>query len=258
MEKRAFITGGTGGIGKALAHHYSKTHKIGVCGGSLEANEEFIAEHPTYEFFDWDVTKRSEGIDVLKSFCKDTNSLDKLIVCAGINDGKPHATDEVDFDRAEKIVSINIQGVLNSIEAAFPYLKKDSQIVVVSSAAALSGFPSAPAYVASKSAIMSLCESLSIRFLKRGIAVTCLMPGYIDTPLARATHPNLEKMPFVLTIDEALPYMTNAIDKRKARLIFPFGIKFIGLIFQLMPRWLFSKIYARIEDSSLTQTRGEA
>jgi len=256
MKNRVFITGGTSGLGLALAKHYKKTSYIGICGGKKASNRELLEKNPEFSFYEWDVTDRSLGPKILGDFCHGT-SLNKLIICAGINDGKPHESDDIDFDRAEKIISVNVQGVLNSIEASFPYLKKDSQIVVISSAAALSGFPSAPAYVASKSAIMSLCESLSIRYKKRGISVTCLMPGYIDTPLARSTHPNLEKMPFVLTLEKALPYMIKAIEQKKARLIFPFGVKFVGLIFQLMPRWLFAKIYSKIEASSLTKTRGE-
>jgi short-subunit dehydrogenase len=244
-----FITGGTSGIGLSFAKHYVRQGlRVGVCGGKLSDQQKLLKENPQLNFYEWDVTNHQEGGQVLKSFCGD-QQLSKLIMCAGINDGAPYADLALDFDRSRSIINVNVIGILNSIEAAYPFLKSGSHIIALSSAAALGGFPSAPVYSASKAAIMTLCESLSIRFKPLSIYVTCLMPGYIDTPLARSTHPELEKMPFLLTPQPALSHMLTAIDQKKRRLIFPWQIKLIGLTFQMMPRCLFAWLYTRIENS---------
>jgi short-subunit dehydrogenase len=249
--KKIFITGGTSGIGQSFAKYYSANgFKVGVCGGPREHCEDFLNQHPDIEFFELDVTSRTDCVRVIKDFVGQ-DKLHKLILCAGLNDGKPHRGVEIDFDRSEKIISVNVQGVLNSIEGAYEQLTSGSQIVVMSSAAGLSGFPSAPAYVASKSALMTLCESLNIRFKAIGVSVTCIMPGYIDTPLARSTHPKLEKMPFMLTLEQALPMMIKAIEKKRSRYVFPWQIWLLGIIFQLMPRFLFERIYSKVENSSI-------
>ena len=239
-----FITGGTGGIGKALTDLYLNAgHHVGVCGGSRDAFEQLFPDCPArLQFFDLDVTDRAATRAHISEFCG--GKLDLLIAAAGINDGAPVAGRSLDFERAEKIFQVNLVGVLHSIEAALENMLPHQQgrIAVLSSAAALSGFPQTPAYCASKTALVTLCESLALRYHDQGVSVTCLLPGYIDTPLARATHPNLDKMPFLVSSENAALTIQKAIEKQKLRVIFPWQVRWIGLLLQLMPRSLFKML----------------
>ena len=75
------------------------------------------------------------------------------------------------------------------------------------------GLPGAGAYCASKSAVIKLCESLSIDLGPQGFDVTAICPGYIDTPLTRQ---NKHPMPFLMDATEAALRIKQAIARKLA------------------------------------------
>ncbi|HCG77833.1 MAG: SDR family NAD(P)-dependent oxidoreductase [Thalassolituus maritimus] len=236
-----FITGGTGGIGAALARYYLKYgHRVGVCGGD---HDDFIRAFPDQpelvEFYLLDVTSRESCIQVIGEFAQ--GSLDILIAAAGVNDGSPVQGRPLDFDRSNLILDVNLRGALNSVEGALPMMQAQGfgSIAILSSAAGLNGFGQTPAYCASKAAVNMLCESLSLRYADQNISVSAIMPGYIDTPLARATHPDLEKMPFLMDSERAARKIARAIKRRKMRYVFPWQIRMVSRALQVMPRPFF-------------------
>ena len=115
-----------------------------------------------------------------------------------------------------------MRGALNSVEGALPMMQAQGfgSIAILSSAAGLNGFGQTPAYCASKAAVNMLCESLSLRYADQNISVSAIMPGYIDTPLARATHPDLEKMPFLMDSERAPEKLPGQLSAENA-LCFP-------------------------------------
>jgi len=247
-----FITGGTGGIGKGLVEHYLKLgHRVGICGGSQEDFQNSY-NSVNYEisklfFYDLDVTDRDKVNKVFTEFSKDLN-LDLLICCAGINNNKPHSSLEIDFEREHLILNINLQGTFNCFTEAIKIMKKfnSGHIVGISSAAGLIGLPGAPAYCASKSAIITLCQSLYVRLKPLNIFVTAVAPGYIDTPLARASVPGIENKKSTLTIKQATEEIVRAIDNKKLLHIFPFQLKLTSIIIKLIPLKLFYFVVAKI------------
>ena len=245
-----FITGGTGGIGKALVDAYvAAGHRVGICGGEqADFQRQFPAPPASLHFYCLDVTDRAATRACLSEFS--SGKLDLLIACAGINDGAPVAGRPLDFARAERIFQINLVGALHSIEAALDNMlpNRQGRIAVLSSAAALSGYPQTPAYCAAKSALVTLCESLSLRYADRGISVTCLLPGYIDTPLARATHPELERMPFVISSEKAAQKIMRAIEQGRMRFTFPWQIAVISTLVRWLPRRLFRALFKWSEE----------
>jgi len=240
-----FITGGTGGIGAALARHYlAHGHRVGVCGGSEEDFLRAFPEKPeSLEFYTLDVTSREECKSVIKTFAE--GQLDVLIAAAGVNDGSPVKGRPLDFDRSNLILDVNLRGVLNSIEGALPHMQKNQSgaVALLSSAAGLNGYGQTPAYCSSKAAVNMLCESLSLRYADQNISFSAIMPGYIDTPLARATHPDLDKMPFLMKSDKAAELIVRAIEKKKMHYIFPWQISLISRILRSMPRPLFRTLF---------------
>lgn len=240
-----FITGGTGGIGAAVAVCYlEQGHRVGVCGGSEDDFQRAFPVKPEHlEFFELDVTDRQACIDTIQTFSD--GSLGVLVAGAGVNDGAPVKGKPLDFERANLIFNVNLIGALNTIEAALPVMQTQGHgsIAVISSAAALNGFGQTPAYCASKAAVTTMCESLSLRYADQNISVSSIMPGYIDTPLARATHPDLEEMPFVIEADKAANMIVTAIAKKKMRYIFPWQIHLMSNVFSAMPRPLFKMLF---------------
>ena len=244
--KKIFITGGTGGIGRSIAREYLRRgHLVGVCGGTADNfNNSFKDDSVKPVFYQLDVRNTEQCKTVISEFSE--GNLDLLIACAGINDGKPVSVDDpIDFDRARLIIDINIIGIINSFEAALLNKGENLHLVAISSASAFSGFPEAPFYTTSKAAIMTLCEALYLRLKPLGVLVSVMAPGYIDTPLARATQPNLEHLPFITT-DKASDIIINAIDRRKVRVVFPLTTRVVMTGLGLLPRFLFRAIYINL------------
>jgi short-subunit dehydrogenase len=91
--------------------------------------------------------------------------------------------------------------------------------------------------------VTTMCESMSLRYADQNISVSAIMPGYIDTPLARATHPDLEKIPFLIEADKAANMIVAAIEKKKMRYIFPWQVHLMSSVFSAMPRPLFRLLF---------------
>jgi short-subunit dehydrogenase len=73
--------------------------------------------------------------------------------------------------------------------------------------------------------------------------VTTLLPGFIDTPLARGTQENLDQQPFVLSPNEAATLCKKAIAKKTTRYIFPFQMRIIATLFSFIPKTIYVRLY---------------
>ncbi len=242
-----FITGGTSGIGLELTHLYlDEGHRIGICGGPKEMYEKAFPEPiANLHFYELDVTDRSATKHVISQFAE--GSLDLVIASAGINYGKPDIDNLIDHEIEQKIFAVNLNGVLHTFEAALQIMlpNKSGHLVAMASGSGFAGFPQAPAYCASKAAVITYCESLATRLYPEGIRITTVAPGYVDTPLPRATNPDFEKFPWVLSAKEAAKRIKRAIEKKKELFIFPFPIYISTYIMHRMPRWIFRSLFRR-------------
>jgi len=133
---------------------------------------------------------------------------------------------------------VNLLGTLHSIEAALEQMlpHRQGRIALLSSAAGLVGYAQTPAYCSAKAALITLGESLALRYRDQGISVTCLVPGYIDTPLARATHPELDRMPFLISAEKAARIIVRSIERGVVRKVFPWQVYLVSLFLQALPR----------------------
>ena len=108
---------------------------------------------------------------------------DILIPCAGIC--RASTVDDLKIAELEEIVRINFLGMVYLIEAVLPSMleRGSGHIAGISSMAGLRGIPFEPAYSASKAAVAAYLESLRSELRQRGITVTTVFPGYVQTPL---------------------------------------------------------------------------
>jgi short-subunit dehydrogenase len=233
---KVFITGGTTGIGFGLCELYLKEgHEVGICGRSLsKLPDGFREQYPNLKCYQFDVLDKESFKNAVNDFSN--GNLDLIIANAGISGVKDKGS--VDFEKAGDILNTNIFGVLNAFEVGLENFlpKNKGHIVVVASVAGLVGLPWAPAYSASKAAVLKLGESFAISLKKHGICVTTIAPGFIDTPL---TSRNKYKMPFLLTLEEGAKRIKNAIDKKEILFIFPWQMKILMYFLDRMPRWLY-------------------
>lgn len=244
-----FITGGTTGIGFALAILYLEDgHRVGICGRDLSKIPD---SYPNLFCYKVDVTNREELHHAVREFAK--GELDMIIANAGRSVGPKTQIPNVNI--ASQVIDINVKGVLNTFDIGLELMmaKKKGHLVATASVAGFVGLPGAAAYSASKAAVLKICESYAIDFKPLGIAVTAIAPGFIDTPL---TQQNPHSMPFMMSAEKAARLIKRAIEKKKVLYIFPLPMKIIIVFLDKMPRCLYRFIMG-IKLFNYSQKNGE-
>lgn len=233
---KVFITGGTTGIGFGLCELYLKEgHEVGICGRSLsKLPQGFQEKYSKLKCYEVDVLDKDSFKKAVADFSQ--GNLDLIIANAGVSGRKDSAL--VDFGKAREILNTNIMGVLNTFEVGLAEFlpRGKGHIVVIASVAGLVGLPWAPAYSASKAAVLKMGESFAISLKNKGIDVTTIAPGFIDTPLTRK---NKYKMPFLLSLEDGAQKIKRAIDKKMVLYVFPWQMKILMYVLDRMPRCLY-------------------
>ncbi len=233
---KIFITGGTTGIGWAVAKEYlDNGHEVAVCGRSLDKlPQNWKATFSKLSAYEVDVTDRETLHKAVNDFAK--GELDMMIANAGRSVGSKSKVPQ--FSVARNIIEVNVIGVLNTFEVALEIMmpKKKGHLVAVASVAGMVGLPGAAAYSASKAAVLKLCESYSLDLRGDGINVTTIAPGFIDTPL---TQKNDHTMPWLMPAAKAAKKIKKALDNKTTLFIFPWQMKTLMYVLDRMPRRLY-------------------
>lgn len=187
MTKAIFITGGGSGIGRATAQFFAaKGWFVGLADVNAAGMAETAALLPVggNSSHILDVRDRVQWDAVLSDFTVKTGGkIDILFNNAGIAAGGPIAL--VPVDELERLIDINLKGVIYGAQAGFAYLKDTpgSALVNTSSAAGLYAGPNLSAYAATKFGVRAMTESLDQEWAAFDIKVRAIMPSFIDTPL---------------------------------------------------------------------------
>ncbi|RFS81217.1 SDR family oxidoreductase [Actinomadura spongiicola] len=188
--KTALITGGTSGMGLAVARRLLAEGASVVITGRDQARLDSAVKELGGDrvlAVRADVTSLSD-LDALTETVRERHGhLDVLFANAGIAVFGPAAqTTEDEFDRA---VNVNFKGVYFSIQKALPLLTTDAAIVINASWTLHRGLPVGSVYSATKAAVQSLTRTLAAELGPEGIRVNSVSPGYIDTPMYRDAVP---------------------------------------------------------------------
>ena len=132
---------------------------------------------------------------------------------------------------------VNTLGVVYSIEAVLPDMLKRGQghLAAVSSMAAFLGMPGESGYCASKAAVNMYMHGLRLQLRNRGIHVSTICPGFIETPM---TAHNKFKMPWVMSAARAAQKIVGALERRKKVYCFPWQMNLLMTIARFMPDWV--------------------
>ena len=187
-NKKAIITGGSRGLGKATAIAFGKLGiDVAITGRNEEKLQETVSELKTlgvnavYEVFDVGTYKEVQvGI---KNIIANLGGVDILVNNAGVAAfGNLNA---MEVDVWENMIRINVLGMYYVTKEVLPYLidKNEGDIINVSSTAGLNGNPGISAYSASKFAVIGLSESLMKEVRKYNIRVNTLTPSTIASDM---------------------------------------------------------------------------
>ena len=238
--KKVFITGGTTGIGLAVAQQYmAMGYKVGVCGRDVSKLNGYGENDPNFFAYQADVADKDGLQSQIKKFIEQAGGLDIIIANAGISVGSKNKLPN--FEASRQVITTNVLGVLNTFEPAVEYMLQNGggQLAAVSSVAGFVGLPGASSYSASKAAVTTLCESYAIDLKERGITTTAICPGFIKTPL---TDKNDHSMPFIMSVEKAAQKIVKGLEKKKEQLVFPWQMRIVISILDKMPRCCYRKL----------------
>ncbi|CRH33812.1 Uncharacterized oxidoreductase SSP1627 [Pantoea ananatis] len=192
MNKVILITGASSGIGEGIARELGATGAKVLLGARRLARIEAIAAEicsagGIAQAHLLDVTDRVSMADFVQAALDNWGRVDVLINNAGVMPLSPLAAGKQ--DEWERIIDVNIKGVLWGIGAVLPLMEAQGsgQIINIGSIGALSVVPTAAVYCASKFAVRAISDGLRQESSK--IRVTCVNPGVVESELASTiTH----------------------------------------------------------------------
>lgn len=235
----AVITGASSGIGWALAKELAKQGaKLGLIArrrDNLEKlAEEIRSSGGVAEFAPADVAVREETVAAVRSMSERLGPIDLLVANAGV--GAPTNVEPLNVADMEKMFRVNVFGAVYAIEAALPDMlsRKRGHLAAVSSMAAYKGLPAESGYCASKAAVNTFMEGLRIQLRPRGIFVTTICPGFIETPM---TAVNKFHMPWLMGADRAARQIARALARKKKVYNFPWQMSALMWLSRWAPDW---------------------
>jgi NAD(P)-dependent dehydrogenase (short-subunit alcohol dehydrogenase family) len=177
--KTALVTGGTQGIGAAIARQLAALGARVIAAGLAPTHAQRDTLGADIEVAALDVSSNDEVIALFAPLA----SLDILVNCAGII----RRAEEHQLDVFEQVVNVNLTGTMRACSAARALLGKNRG-AIVNTASMLSFFGGGlvPAYSASKGGVAQLTRSLALAYAQDGIRVNAVAPGWIATPLTQA------------------------------------------------------------------------
>jgi NAD(P)-dependent dehydrogenase (short-subunit alcohol dehydrogenase family) len=201
----AWLVGASTGIGRATAE---KLHALGarviVSARGQASLDEFVARHPGATAIALDVTDREAMRAATQRIVGTHGRLDLVLFCAGTY--APMRATAFDLDIALRHDQVNYVGALHLLDAVLPQLLAQAgrgeggHLSLVSSVAGYRGLPKALAYGPTKAALINLAEVLYLDLAPKGLGVSVINPGFVETPL---TAQNEFHMPALLTPAQA-------------------------------------------------------
>jgi 3-oxoacyl-[acyl-carrier protein] reductase len=188
MKNRiAVITGGTQGIGAAIAAHLAANGIMVVVTYAHDKNHahktvDLIKDNGGHALaMKADVGNTEEIQSLFSEVNGNLGGLDILVNCAGIAYFKPVTIGETTDAFFDDMFNVNVKGTFRCLREAIKYLRADGRIINFSTSGIASAFPGFSAYNASKAAIEIFSRTLSKELKGKKITVNCVSPGAIAT-----------------------------------------------------------------------------
>ncbi|CAM3610398.1 SDR family oxidoreductase [Smaragdicoccus niigatensis] len=227
MTATALITGGSKGIGAAIAARLAdEGYVLTLAARSQDDLDNTAARLNTEVHTVVADMKREEDVRALAASHRERfGRLDVLVISAGVGTAGPIA--DMPMRTYERTLDVNLRAPIVLIQETLPMLraaaaanpKSGAKIIVLSSITGVAGEANLAAYGASKAALISLCETVSLEESARGVAATAISPGYVDTDLSAWKQSELDPSA-MLTVDDVAE-LAMAITHLSANAVVP-------------------------------------
>jgi NAD(P)-dependent dehydrogenase (short-subunit alcohol dehydrogenase family) len=250
--KSAVVTGAASGIGLAIARALIArgaevwvadidTAGIIQAAGVLGSNA-----HPV----ELDVRDAPAVRDVIESVAREFGRIDFLFNNAGIIlAGEFH---DFDTEHLDRIIDVNIRGVVNGTLAAYPLMirQRGGHIVNTASLAGLAPSPLLSSYAMTKHAVVGLTSSLRFEGARYGVRFSAICPAAVDTPLLdAATPPDLNEVPWRPNVrrylerlagppcpaDKLVHAALRGVERNQALILVPARARLTALVYRIVP-----------------------
>ena len=203
--KVAIVTGGSAGIGEAVAKRFAEEGAAVVITGRRQSELDRVISGIRHNkgkglAVAGSVSDERHVQEVTQRALDSLGRIDILVNNAGVGDfGKRiHETDDASW---QTMLDVNLTGVFRMTRAVVSQMLKQGKgtIVNISSVASLVGIPGAPAYAASKGGVDAFTRALAIDYARDGIRCNVVNPGLIDTPMAAPLMSNPDLLAPILS-----------------------------------------------------------
>lgn len=255
LNKVVVITGGSSGIGKALAEEFGKKgSKIVITGRKQGALDEAVTSLKAKGIeaisIQGDVSKEEDNKVMVERTIAAFGTIDILINNAGISMRAPFK--DVDLEVIRKVMDINYWGAIYATKYCLPeILKNKGSIIGISSIAGFRGLPGRVGYSSSKFALQGFLESLRTELLKSGVHVLTACPGFTASNIRKASlsadgtsqgeSPRKEEE--MMTAEECASIIYKATVKRKKYSIMTSQGKITVFLNKLFPGFMDKMVY---------------
>ncbi len=240
--KTVWLVGASSGIGEATA---SALHALGamviVSARNAQALQVFQQQHPGTVALPLDVTD-ARAVRAAAERLHAVGPLDCVVYCAGhYNAMRGFAMQLPDMLRH---VDVNYHGALYVLDAVLPAMLANGKghISLVGSVAGYRGLPNSLAYGPTKAALINLAETLYLDLKDKGIGVSLINPGFVQTPL---TAGNDFAMPALLTPQQAASAIVKGWARGAFEIHFPKRFTLWMKALRLLPNRLFFNLVGR-------------
>ena len=240
--RRVWLVGASTGIGRALAE---RLHALGatviVSARQLQALKDFVREHPGSMALPLDVTDRA-AVRRAAGTAQADGPLDLVCYCAGHY--LPMRATAIDLQELLRHHEVNTVGALHVLDTVTPAMvaRRQGHISLVSSVAGYRGLPQSLAYGPTKAALINLAETLYLDLRSRGVGVSVINPGFVDTPL---TAQNDFPMPALITPDQAAQAIVQGWARGVFDIHFPKRFTRVMKLLRLLPHRLYFALVRR-------------
>ncbi|MEW5988064.1 MAG: SDR family NAD(P)-dependent oxidoreductase [Chloroflexota bacterium] len=245
-QRRAIVVGASSGIGKALVRELvSRGYRVAAVARRQERLAELChtlnaqrPDTPCALAYPHDVTHFEEIPGLFQTIANDLGGLEVILYVAGVL--HPVAAQEYDFDKEASMIQVNLLGAMAWLgQAAVRFERAGSgHIVGISSVAGDRGRRANPAYHASKAGLTTYLESLRNRLTHRGVRVTTIKPGFVDTDMLRQSG----RTRGAITATAAARQIVQAMERGRQTVYVPGRWALIMLILRHIPSFLFRRL----------------
>ena len=241
--KTVWIVGASSGIGRATAAAlHAQGAKVVVSARNAQSLATFVDTHPGSQGLPLDVTQRP-AVQAAAAQLLAQGPLDCVVYCAG------HYTamraDALDVADMVRHWEVNYIGALYLLDAVLPALlaRGAGHISLVGSVAGYRGLPNSLAYGPTKAALINLAETLFLDLHSKGLGVSIINPGFVQTPL---TAGNDFAMPALLTPDQAAQAILRGWALGAFEIHFPKRFTLWLKALRILPNRVFFQLVRRI------------